>query len=95
MTTCDRCGKELEIGDFPFCKGDPSGHTPGRFSVIGDEIPGGVEIKHGLCNPDGSPRRFDSKSAIAKAAREAGMTNYVTHNPPPGTDKSKHTTRWI
>lgn len=92
---CDRCGHELQIGDFPFCKGNPSDHTPGRFGVIPDEIPGGIEIKHGLCNEDGSPRRYDSKSAMAAEAKRRGMTNYVTHIGERGSDKSKHTSRWV
>jgi hypothetical protein len=40
--------------------------------VIQDSIEGGVEIRHGICSPDGSPRRYDSKSSIRKAAFEAG-----------------------
>lgn len=65
--------------------------------VHGDDIPGGIEIRHGLCNPDGSPRRFYSKSEMAKAAKEAGLVNLVDHRPDPrsGSDKSKHTSRWV
>lgn len=60
--------------------------------AIGDEID--VEIKHGLCHADGSPRRFRSREALEKAAKEAGYLNYVEHKPPPGTDKSRHTINW-
>lgn len=87
---CDKCGTELHVGDYPFCP-----HGRGANSVIGDDIPGGLEIKHGLCNPDGTARRYDSKSAIAAEAKRRNMTNYVVHNPPRGTDKSPHTSRWI
>lgn len=24
---CDNCGKELQTGDWPFCKGNPEDHT--------------------------------------------------------------------
>lgn len=45
----------------------------GQSSMIAtDEIPGGIEIRHGICNDDGTPKRFYSKSAIERAAYEAG-----------------------
>lgn len=62
-------------------------------SVIGDEID--VEIKHGLCHEDGTPRRFRSRTELRKAEQKAGLTNFVEHRPPPGTDRSKHTQRWV
>lgn len=40
MTTCDRCGATLKVGDFPFCK-NGSGHGPWRVHVIDDTIEGG------------------------------------------------------
>lgn len=43
-------------------------------SISTDEIPGGIEIRHGICNPDGTPRRFYSKTDIKRAANEAGYT---------------------
>ena len=27
---CDDCGGEVNVGDWPFCKGDPSKHVPAR-----------------------------------------------------------------
>jgi len=83
------------VGDFPFCKGNASDHTPGKFGAISDEIPGGLEIKHGLCNEDGTPRRYYSKSEIAREAQRRGMTNYVRHVGSKGSDKSPHTVRWV
>ena len=68
----------------------------GRTSaVIGDDIPGGVEIRHGLCNEDGSPRRYYSKSEMAREAKARGLENTVRHAPLRGTDKSPHTSRWV
>lgn len=64
-------------------------------SVIDDSIIGGVLIRHGVCNDDGTPKRYDTKSAIAKAAKEKGLVNYVVHTPERGSDKSKHTQRWV
>jgi hypothetical protein len=47
------------------------GVAPG---VAADDIPGGLEVKHAICHPDGTPRKFYSKSEIRKAARAAGWT---------------------
>lgn len=67
---------------------------PGNSNnVIGDEID--IMVKHGLCNDDGSPRRYTSRAELARDAAAKGWTNVVTHVTPPGTDKSKHTSRWI
>lgn len=41
--------------------------------VKGDDIPGGIVIKHGLVNDDGSPRTFYSKTEIKRAANEKGL----------------------
>jgi hypothetical protein len=65
---CDACGKELVVGEWPFCP-----HGPGSSNVIGDDIPGGVLIKHGVCNEDGTPKRYYTKSSIKKAAYEKGL----------------------
>ncbi len=66
---------------------------PGRASsVIGDECD--VMIKHGLCNADGSPRRYTSKQEIRREEIKRGLTNYVVHQGTKGGDRSKHTTRW-
>jgi len=65
-------------------------------NVIGDGIPGGELMHHGICNDDGTPKRYYSKSEMARAAAEKGLVNAVRHVPDnKGTDKSKHTTRWI
>lgn len=66
-----------------------------RGNVIGDDIPGGIEIKNALCNADGTPRRYYSKSEIAREAAARGYTNLVEHKGSRGSDKSRHTSRWI
>jgi hypothetical protein len=94
-TTCEQCGAELKIGDYPFCGGDQSKHQPYGGYAIGDDIPGGLLVHNGLCNEDGSPRRYDTKSAMAKEAQKRGLTNLVRHVGDKGSDKSKHTQRFI
>lgn len=39
-----------------------------------DSIPGGIMIRHGICNPDGTPKRYDSMSDIKRACNKAGVT---------------------
>lgn len=90
-TTCQACGHEIEMGEWPFCPHPLNGN----LVVIGDDIPGGLEIKHGLCNPDGTPRTYYSKSEMAKEAKRRGLVNYVRHAPPQGSDKSDLTTKWV
>ena len=64
--------------------------------VTPDSIPGGYEVKHGLCWPDGTPRRYDSKSEMKRVAQDMGLENRVRHVPSSqGSDKSKHTVRWV
>jgi hypothetical protein len=43
-------------------------------AVVGDDIPGGIEIRHGVCNDDGSPRRFYSRTELKRALNEKGLT---------------------
>jgi putative FmdB family regulatory protein len=64
-------------------------------AVIGDDIPGGIEIRHGLCNPDGTPKKYYTKSEIAREAKARGLQPHVEHVTAPGTDKNPHTTRWV
>lgn len=92
---CPTCGYVTQIGDYPFCKGTPESHQRVSFNVIDDSIPGGLEIRHGICNEDGTPRRYYSKSDMKREADRRGWTNVVEHKPMPGTDKSPHTTRWV
>lgn len=72
---CNKCSKEIEIGYWPFC---PHGKT--NLSVIGDDIPGGIEIRHGLCNEDGTPRKYYSKSEIAREAAKRDLRDGNRHS---------------
>jgi hypothetical protein len=86
---CAVCGGTLKRIWLPVDQGGKSN------GVIPDGIPGGYYVKNGICNPDGSPRRYDSKSEMERAAKKAGMVNYVTHQGEKGTDKSRNTSRWV
>lgn len=77
---CTTCRKEFidlfhSIHDpHPPCECGGPTETLWRQSpmVNGDEIPGGVDIRHGICNEDGTPKRYYSYSEIRKAAFEKG-----------------------
>ena len=62
-------------------------------SVVGDECD--VTVTNGICNLDGTPRRYTSKSEMATEAAKRGLTNHVEHIPGKGSDKSRHTSRWV
>ena len=63
--------------------------------AISDGIPGGLWIKHGLCNLDGTPRRYDSKTEMKREAAKRGLVQHVVHKGTKDGDKSKHTSRWV
>jgi hypothetical protein len=63
--------------------------------VSQDSIPGGMWIRNGICNPDGTPRRYDSFSDMRREAKARGLVNHVEHQGGKGSDKSRHTQRFI
>lgn len=78
---CEHCGTNANSlvihGNELWCRhchDETKGQANQSTMIATDSIPGGYEVKHGLCNPDGSPRRFDSKSEIKRAAFESGWT---------------------
>ena len=83
--TCDKCGAELHVGDFPFCKGQASDHQRGVSSVVGDEID--VWQMNGTRHPI----HFRSRLERARWRKEHGYRVYDPHIGDPGSDKSKHT----
>lgn len=88
----------LKIGErppCPTCGGPTETLWKNTANVIGDDIPGGIEIRHGICHPDGTPRRYYSKSEMNKEAAKRGLVNVVEHKPKRDTDKSPHTTKWV
>ena len=59
------------------------GQAPG---VLGDTIPGGVWIRHGLCHADGTPKRYDSLTEIRREAARRGYTLYGETPKAPSND---------
>jgi hypothetical protein len=107
---CDRCGHQrldfLIKGDGYIAPCEQCGGSLTRTHIDGfrpanavspDDIPGGVWIKHGICNEDGTPKKYYSRSSMKAAADARGLVNYVTHETDNviGTDKNKFTTRWV
>lgn len=69
-------------------------------SVVGDDIPGGLLIKHGICEENGDPKMYYTKSSIREAAKAKDMVwgmDYTKHvtNPKEGTDKNPHSVRCV
>ena len=64
-------------------------------AVHADSFRGGYWVEHGLCNADGSRRRYDSRSEMATEARRRGLVSTVVHAPEPGTDKATETQRFL
>jgi hypothetical protein len=63
---CPSCSVALEPNDDP---------EPNRAAaVVPDDIPGGLLVKHAICNDDGSPKRYYSKTEIKAAAAAKGWT---------------------
>ena len=60
--TCPQCGEQTER------------LWTASGGIIGDAIPGGVLISHGagMINPDGTPKRYYSKTDIKRAMNESG-----------------------
>lgn len=52
----------------------PESGPANTILISTDDIPGGVEIRHGLCNEDGTPRRYYSKTDIRREANRRGLT---------------------
>lgn len=69
---CDRCNTELQIGMFPFCKGNPADHIITSPAIVGDELHD-YEARHGVCHPDGTPRKFYSRTELYRALNEANL----------------------
>lgn len=82
---CEKCGGELVIGSWPFCRG---GHAPGSVTMVGDEID--ITTDH----ISGRMERFRSRARMNQRMREFGVMPYVRHVGAPGSDKHPDTVKW-
>ena len=78
----------LEAGEYPICSNCTAPMErlwTSTASAIGDDIPGGIMIEHGLCAADGSPKRYDSKKKIYQDAKRKGLhVGAFLHGSPAG-----------
>ncbi len=75
MEICERCHEPAEQGEHGLWKCPLLSKR--RTAVIWtDDIPGGLDIAHGICHEDGTPRRYYSRSAIREAARAKGLVQW-------------------
>lgn len=79
MTTCETCGAELELGDWPFC---PHGRK-GSYTNFKDDIPGGVTVE----NYGPQELTFYSHSERRRYMAAHGLREREKFAPMPGTDK--------
>lgn len=89
---CLKCGRVLEIGDYPYCKGTPEDHgapITGRGADV--TWPGGRTFE----NLGDQPVTFYSPAEKARYMKQHGLEEFVRHAPLPGTDTSPHTSRWV
>ena len=97
---CQECGKKLvdcfEPVDAPVVRCPRCNNTTRRVwigkgaTVIPDDIPGGYIMEH--VEPG---RKVYSNSELRAVLASHGYRQHVEHVTPPGTDKSKFTTKWF
>jgi hypothetical protein len=91
-TVCEKCGKILKIGEWPLCGGRNNHGFPIQgLTLLDDSIPGGETIE----NLAPTPITFYSKSDKRRYLKEHGIREKVRHVGEQGSDKSRHTQRWI
>jgi len=89
---CDRCYRPIDQGDHGLylCPLQPRRAA----AVRPDNIPGGVLIEHGICNDDGTPRRYDSYSAIDRACAEKGYRRWSEYYSEDRTKPAREQMEW-
>jgi len=79
---CDRCGHDLQIGDYPFC---PHGET-GSAAIQDVTWPGGKVFE----NLGHEPVRCDSPADLKREMKKRNLEPFVRH-----VDGDKHVSRWV
>lgn len=88
--TCDTCGGDMRVGDFPFCHGDASKHRPGVNNIEAVTWPGGRVFE----NLGHEPVRCDSPADLKRELKARNLEPMVRHVPVLGSDYSPHTSDW-
>jgi hypothetical protein len=81
--TCETCGAPLEVGQWPFCRGNPDAHGQPSFMAARDAIPGGVVLE----NYGPEPVRFFSHGERRRYMKAHGLRETERFAALPGTDK--------
>lgn len=67
---------------------EESGYTAGKAPAVhGDECD--ITIEHGPCNPDGSPRRYRSKSELRAVEKATGWRPYERGDERVGAERQR------
>lgn len=85
--TCPKCGKELQVGEWPFCGDAKNNHGFGSQDVEDDTILGGFWQE----NFSDKPEYFESKKEMARRAKELGLEPMVRWSGP----NDRHVSRWV
>lgn len=79
--TCEKCGRELAVSDWPFCP-----HERGIYTNVPDDVPGGFIVENGF----DTPQRFYSHSEHRAALAAKGLEIRAKWAGP----NDKHLSRW-
>ena len=73
---CDRCYRLLEHGEhgLGLCPLEPRRYA---LALRQDTIEGGIAIAHGICNEDGTPKTYYSRSEIRQACAVKEMVPWT------------------
>jgi hypothetical protein len=76
MEMCERCHEPTTQGEHGLWKCPLLSMRRRSAAVWQDSIEGGIEITNGICNADGTPRRYYSKTEMREAMRAKGIVPY-------------------
>ena len=90
---CDRCYGLLDVGEHGLylCPLAPRRAA----AVVPDDIPGGLVIEHGLCNDDGTPRTYYSRTEIDRACEAKGMRRWSDYYSEDRTKPAREYGDWL
>ncbi len=63
--TCEKCGHEMQIADFPFCP-----HDRATTAIVSDDIPGGMVVENGFDTPQKFYSHSEHRAALAARGLE-------------------------